>query len=98
MLTPSATRVACGRFGQSKILKTQLSDDFDACDYSNVEKGPGVDDLKKKLRSDWRERWSRPCSRSRAWALDAVVDPFALSRPSHVPMHAAKGFTLSLAK
>jgi len=30
-------------------LKTQLSDDFDACDYPNVEKALGVGDLKKKL-------------------------------------------------
>ena len=30
--------------------------------------------------------------------VDAVVDPLALSMPSHVPFHAAKGFTLSLAK
>jgi len=30
--------------------------------------------------------------------VDAVVDPFALSLPSHVPLHAAKGYTLSLAK
>jgi pyruvate dehydrogenase (quinone) len=30
--------------------------------------------------------------------IDAVVDPFALSLPSHVPFHAAKSFTLSLAK
>ncbi len=35
-------------------LKTQLSDDFDACDYPNVEKALGVEDLKKKLRTDWR--------------------------------------------
>jgi type I restriction enzyme R subunit len=35
-------------------LKTQLSDDFDACDYPNVEKALGVDDLKKKLRTGWR--------------------------------------------
>ena len=35
-------------------LKTQLSDDFDACDYPNVEKALGVADLKKKLRDDWR--------------------------------------------
>lgn len=35
-------------------LKTQLSDDFDACDYPNVEKALGVQDLKKKLRDDWR--------------------------------------------
>jgi pyruvate dehydrogenase (quinone) len=27
--------------------------------------------------------------------VDAVVDPFALSVPSHVPFHVAKGFTLS---
>ena len=35
-------------------LKTQLSDDFDACDYPNVEKALGVEDLIRKLRSDWR--------------------------------------------
>ena len=35
-------------------LKTQLSDDFDACDYPNVEKALGVEDLKKRLRADWR--------------------------------------------
>lgn len=35
-------------------LKTQLSDDFDACDYPNVEKALGVEDLKKKLADDWR--------------------------------------------
>jgi pyruvate dehydrogenase (quinone) len=30
--------------------------------------------------------------------VDAVVDPFALSLPSHVPFHTVKGFTLSFAK
>jgi pyruvate dehydrogenase (quinone) len=30
--------------------------------------------------------------------VDAVVDPFALSLPSHVPLHTVTGFTLSLAK
>jgi pyruvate dehydrogenase (quinone) len=30
--------------------------------------------------------------------VDAVVDPFALSLPSHVPYHTAKGYTLSMAK
>jgi type I restriction enzyme R subunit len=35
-------------------LKTQLSDDFEACDYPNVEKALGVQDLKRKLRADWR--------------------------------------------
>ena len=30
--------------------------------------------------------------------VDAVVDLFALSRPSHAPFHAIKGYTLSLAK
>ncbi len=30
--------------------------------------------------------------------VDAVVDPFALSMPSHVPFHTAKGFTLSVTK
>jgi type I restriction enzyme R subunit len=35
-------------------LKTQLSDDFEACDYPNVEKALGVRDLKEKLRVGWR--------------------------------------------
>lgn len=35
-------------------LKTQIGDDFDACDYPNVEKALGVADLKSKLRSGWR--------------------------------------------
>jgi pyruvate dehydrogenase (quinone) len=30
--------------------------------------------------------------------VDAVVDPFALSLPSHVPFHTVKGFTLSMTK
>ena len=30
--------------------------------------------------------------------VDAVVDPFALAMPSHVPFHTVKGFTLSVAK
>lgn len=30
--------------------------------------------------------------------LDAVVDPLALSLPAHVPIHAVKGYTLSMAK
>jgi type I restriction enzyme R subunit len=35
-------------------LKTQLADDFESCDYPNVEKALGVQDLKYRLRSDWR--------------------------------------------
>ena len=30
--------------------------------------------------------------------VDAVVDPFALSLPSHVPFHTAKNYTLSMAR
>ena len=30
--------------------------------------------------------------------MDAVVDPLALSLPSHVPFHTAEGVTLSLSK
>jgi len=35
-------------------LKTQIGDDFVACDYPNVEKALGVQDLKKKLKDGWR--------------------------------------------
>jgi pyruvate dehydrogenase (quinone) len=30
--------------------------------------------------------------------VDVVVDPYALSLPSHIPFHTARGFTLSVAK
>jgi hypothetical protein len=30
--------------------------------------------------------------------VDAVVDPLALSMPSHAPFHTVKGYTLSLMK
>jgi pyruvate dehydrogenase (quinone) len=30
--------------------------------------------------------------------VDAVVDPYALSLPSHIPFHTVEGFTLSIAK
>ncbi len=35
-------------------LKTQISDDFDACEYPSVAKALGVEDLKTKLRQGWR--------------------------------------------
>ena len=35
-------------------LKTQIGDDFEACDYPSVEKALGVQDLKNKLRAGWR--------------------------------------------
>lgn len=35
-------------------LKTQLSEDFESCDYDNVEKALGVQDLKNRLRAGWR--------------------------------------------
>jgi pyruvate dehydrogenase (quinone) len=33
--------------------------------------------------------------RSGPVVVDAVVDPYALSMPAHVPLHVARGFTLS---
>ena len=36
-------------------LKTQLSDDFEACEYPNVQKALGVQDLKQRLR--YRLAW-----------------------------------------
>ena len=36
-------------------LKTQLGDDFENCDYPNVSKAFGVEDLKRRLRDDRRE-------------------------------------------
>ena len=69
-------------------LKTQLSDDFDACDYPNVEKALGVEDLKTKLRSglarhaghdhpvlpeDGRSRRRSRATTSSAWSTSATA-------------------------
>ena len=35
-------------------LKQQIHDEFEDCDYPNVEKAMGVEDLKNKLKSVWR--------------------------------------------
>lgn len=35
-------------------LKTQLTDNFEACDYPNIVKSIGVQDLKQKLATNWR--------------------------------------------
>jgi type I restriction enzyme R subunit len=61
-------------------LKTQLSDDFDACDYPNVEKALGVEDLKNKLRADWR-----------GTLVDPVVPKDGRSGPANARQHHQHG-------
>ncbi len=38
------------------------------------------------------------CTRAVQFVVEALVDPYALSLPAHVPFHVAESFTLSLAK
>ena len=55
-------------------LKTQLADDFEACDYPNVDKALGVQDLKQQARAaTGAGRSSRRCSPSSRWAICAPL-------------------------
>jgi thiamine pyrophosphate-dependent acetolactate synthase large subunit-like protein len=60
-----------------------------------LEKGPTVIALPGDVREGLAEALAH---KDGPVVVDAVVDPFALSLPSYVPFHTAKGFTLSLAK
>jgi len=50
-------------------------------------------------RATWKRLWREALAyKDGPVVVDAVVDPYALSLPSHVPFQTAKGYTLSLAK
>ena len=73
--------------------------DFKNPNFAKVAEAMGAKGIRIEEPGDVRAALTEALAhRSGPVVVDAVVDPFALSRPSHVPFHAAKGFTLSLAK
>jgi pyruvate dehydrogenase (quinone) len=67
--------------------------------FAKVAEAMGAKGIRIEEPGDVREGLAEALAhKSGPVVVDAVVDPFALSMPSHVPLHAAKGFTLSLAK
>jgi pyruvate dehydrogenase (quinone) len=73
--------------------------DFKNPNFAKVAEAMGAKGIRIENPADVREGLAEALAhKGGPVVVDAVVDPYALSLPSHVPFHAAKGFTLSLAK
>ena len=73
--------------------------DFQTPNFAKVAEAMGAKGIRVEEPGDVREALKEALAyKSGPVVVDAVVDPYALSLPSHVPFHAAAGFTLSLAK
>jgi pyruvate dehydrogenase (quinone) len=73
--------------------------EFQNPDFAKVAEAMGAKGIRIEDPGDVRDGLSAALAhKDGPVVVDAVVDPFALSLPSHVPFHTAKGFTLSLAK
>ena len=73
--------------------------DFKNPNFAKVAEAMGAKGIRIEDPGDVREGLAEALAyKDGPVVVDAVVDPLALSLPSHVPFHTAKGFTLSLAK
>ena len=72
---------------------------FQNPNFAKVAEAMGAKGIRIEEPGDVREGLAEALAhKSGPVVVDAVVDPFALSLPSHVPLHTAMGFTLSVAK
>jgi pyruvate dehydrogenase (quinone) len=73
--------------------------EFKNPNFAKVAEAMGAKGIRIEEPGDVREGLAAALSyKDGPVVVDAVVDPLALSLPSHVPFHTAKGFTLSFAK
>jgi pyruvate dehydrogenase (quinone) len=73
--------------------------DFKNPNFARVAEAMGAKGIRLEDPADVKDAVSEALAyKSGPVVVDAVVDPLALSLPSHVPFHTAKGFTLSMAK
>jgi pyruvate dehydrogenase (quinone) len=73
--------------------------DFKNPNFAKVAEAMGAKGLRIEDPADVRDGLAAALAhKDGPVVVDAVVDPYALSLPSHVPFRAVKGFTLSLAK
>jgi len=73
--------------------------EFKNPNFARVAEAMGAKGIRLEEPGDVREALAEALAhKDGPVVVDAVVDPFALSLPSHVPFHTAKGYTLSLAK
>jgi pyruvate dehydrogenase (quinone) len=73
--------------------------DFKNPNFAKVAEAMGAKGIRIEDPGDVREGLAEALAyKDGPVVVDVVVEPLALSLPSHVPFHTAKGFTLSLAK
>jgi pyruvate dehydrogenase (quinone) len=73
--------------------------DFKNPNFARVAEAMGAKGIRLEEPDDVREALAEALAyKDGPVVVDAVVDPLALSLPSHVPYHTAEGFTLSFAK
>ena len=73
--------------------------DFKNPNFAAVAEAMGAKGIRIEEPGDVREGLAEALAYKRGpVVVDAVVDPYALAMPSHVPFHTMKGFTLSVAK
>src|ERR1700730_9015478 len=73
--------------------------DFKNPNFAKVAEAMGAKGIRIEEPGDVREGLAEALAhKSGPVVVDAVVDPHALSLPSHIPFHVAERFTLSLAK
>jgi pyruvate dehydrogenase (quinone) len=73
--------------------------EFKNPNFAKVAEAMGAKGIRIEEPGDVREGLTAaPAHKRGPVVVDVVVDPLALSLPSHVPFHTAKGFTLSVAK
>jgi pyruvate dehydrogenase (quinone) len=73
--------------------------DFQSPNFAKVAEAMGAKGIRIEDPADVREGLAEALAyKDGPVVVDAVVDPFALALPSHVPFHTVKGFTLSMAK
>jgi pyruvate dehydrogenase (quinone) len=73
--------------------------DFKNPNFARVAEAMGAKGIRIEDPGDVREALAEALAhKGGPVVVDAVVDPHALSLPSHVPFHTATGFTLSMAK
>ena len=73
--------------------------DFKNPNFARVAEAIGAKGIRLEEPGDVKEALTEALAyKDGPVVVDAVVDPYALSLPSHVPFHVAKNYTLSLAK
>ncbi len=73
--------------------------DFKNPNFAKVAEAMGAKGIRIEEPGDVREGLAEALAyKGGPVVVDAVVDPYALSLPSHVPWHTVTGFTLSVAK